>query len=109
LPSSGHGWGHAFLRACGPCSDPVTVELQEGQHRDEREALVAVYERLSLGDPVGEHRRLEGKIGLLIVRVARRPAKRAINRRRTAQLISSLWAVAPMIAAKISSASSRSR
>jgi len=35
--------------------DPSPVELQEGEHRDERGALVVVHECLRLGNPVREH------------------------------------------------------
>jgi hypothetical protein len=43
-------------------SDAVAVELQERQHRDERNMFVAVEGRLSLGDAVGEFRCLEDDV-----------------------------------------------
>src|SRR6266536_289759 len=55
------------LGVCG--LEQAAVCFEEGEHRDEREPLVAVEERLALGDAVCEHRGLECKVGALIVRV----------------------------------------
>ena len=58
----------------GICSfDAVTVDFQEGQHGDERQAFVAIDERLALGDPVREHPGLQREIGLALARHRRLP------------------------------------
>ena len=54
--------------------------FEEGEHGDEREPLVAVEEALALGDAVCEHRRLQGEVGVLVVRVARRAGERSFER-----------------------------
>src|SRR5581483_5875728 len=59
--------------------DAVAVELEEGQHGDQREPLVAVDEELPLGDAVGEHRRLQGEVGVLVAGVGRRSGERAFQ------------------------------
>jgi len=45
----------------------MPVDLENGQHRDERGPLVAVDERLRLRDPVRENGCLQREISLLIV------------------------------------------
>lgn len=57
----------------------VAVELEERQHRDERQALVGVDERLALGDAVRKHSGLQRDIGVLVIGVAARPAEGALE------------------------------
>ncbi len=57
--------------------DAVPVDL--GEHRDQREALVAVDEGLALGDAVGKRSRLQRKVGVLVVRICARPSQRAFE------------------------------
>jgi hypothetical protein len=70
--------------------DAVAVELEEGQHGDEREPLVAVDEELPLGDAVGEHRRLQREVGVLVVGVGCRSGERGFQARSVAQVVGSV-------------------
>jgi hypothetical protein len=45
------------------------VDLQEGEHRHQRRALVPIDEVLALGDTVGEDRRLKRQVRVLVVSV----------------------------------------
>lgn len=59
--------------------DSIAVDLEECQHRDEREALVAINEGLAFGDAVREDRCLQGEIGVLVVRVRGRSGERSFQ------------------------------
>jgi len=73
---------------CG--ADAVRVDLPEAEHRDERGALVAVDERLGLGDAVRQDRRLEREVRLLVVRLAARARHCALERFAAPQVIRGL-------------------
>jgi len=60
--------------------DAVAVRLEECQHRDEGEALVAVEKRLAFGDAVREDGCLKRDVGVVVVRVRRRAGQRSLER-----------------------------
>jgi hypothetical protein len=70
--------------------EQVAVQLEERQHRDERQALVGVDERLALGDAVRQDGGLQGDIGLFVVGVAARPGESALENVLVAKLIGGL-------------------
>jgi hypothetical protein len=67
--------------------DAGAVHFQERKHRDKRQALVAVEERLALGDTLCEDRGLRREIGALIVRVSSWPADGALEALTIAELV----------------------
>jgi hypothetical protein len=75
------------------------VELEESEHRDQRRALIAINERLRLGDPMTEYRRLKCDAGPLIVRVAFGTAERSLERVPATQMIRGLFGACLKIAA----------
>ena len=70
--------------------DACAVDLEEGQHRDEADRLVAVDEELAFGQSVGEHRCLKRGVGAVVVRVRSRTAKRALQAATVAQVVGGL-------------------
>ena len=57
----------------------MAIHLEERQHRDERNALVAVQKRLPLGNTVRKHCSLTREVGPFVVRMNRRPSERALQ------------------------------
>lgn len=70
--------------------DAVAIQLEERQHRDERQALVGVDERLALGDAVRQDGGLQRKIGIFVVGLATRPAESALKSALVPKLIGGL-------------------
>ena len=70
--------------------DAQTVDLEKGEHRHQGGALVTVNEKLALGDAMSKDGRLEGKIGVLVMRVGGRPSKRALQTIEVAQVVGCL-------------------
>jgi hypothetical protein len=70
--------------------DPITIQLEERQHHDERQALVGVGERLALGDAVCQDGGLQRDISVFVVVVAARPGEGARESALVAKLVSGL-------------------
>jgi len=89
-------------------SGSVAVRFEEGQHCHDREALVAVEERFTLGDAAREEGGLEAEVCTLIVSVARRSCDATAALRARSTLEGALCAVVPSTMAAYSSRASSS-
>jgi hypothetical protein len=90
-------WRHASTQAEDPSREfgvwhiqSKAVDLEKGEHCDERESLIAIDERLAFGDAMRERGGLESEIRLLVEQVVARAFERALEPGAVAELIAGL-------------------
>lgn len=73
------------------CTKVIAIQVEEGRHRREGRALVALNEDLALGDSVREDRGLQSHVRLPVVSVAAWTAQSCFQSLGTPELVASLF------------------